>query len=154
MRFWTKQHSMVLKTLLETGRYTAGRKNLFADLQEHAPLMLEAYDWLSAHHPGLAGKPPEAECVVWLSYARDAAMMPDEAGVLLELEIPSELVTPVNIAEWGMILNYAYIPAGEEDGQAYRKKTECAGSQRCKSLYVPLLSGAEAGDHRQLAAFV
>ena len=61
MRFWTKQHPMVLKTLLETGRYTAGRKNLFADLQEHAPLMLEAYDWLSAHHPGLAAKPPEAE---------------------------------------------------------------------------------------------
>lgn len=48
-------------------------------------------------------------------------MVPDEAGVLLELEIPPELVTPVNIAEWGMILNYAYIPAGEEDGQAHRK---------------------------------
>ena len=142
MRFWTKQHSMVLKTLLETGRYTAGRKNLFADLQEHAPLMLEAYDWLSVHHPGLAAKPPEAECVVWLSYTRDAAMVPDEAGVLLELEIPPKLVTPVNIAEWGMILNYAYIPAGEEDGQAHRKKLKALGfsdAKVCMSHFYPEL---------------
>ena len=149
MRFWTKQHPMVLKTLLETGRYTAGRKNLFADLQEHAPLMLEAYDWLSAHHPGMAAKPPEAECVVWLSYTRDAAMVPDEAGVLLELEIPSELVTPVNIAKWGMILNYAYIPAGEEDGRAHRKKLNALGlsdAKVCMSHFYPELKGV-VGPH-------
>ena len=69
-------------------------------------------------------------------------MVPDEAGVLLELEIPPELVTPVNIAEWGMILNYAYIPAGEEDGQAHRKKLNALGlsdAKVCMSHFYPEL---------------
>lgn len=69
-------------------------------------------------------------------------MVPDEAGVLLELEIPPELVTPVNIAEWGMILNYAYIPAGEEDGWAHRKKMNALGfsdAKVCMSHFYPEL---------------
>lgn len=69
-------------------------------------------------------------------------MVPDEAGVLLELEIPPELVTPVNIAKWGMILNYTYIPAGEEDGRAHRKKLNTLGlsdAKVCMSHFYPEL---------------
>ena len=57
MRVWTRQHKSVLDELNAHGRYAAGRGGVYLDLGEHAPLVLEAYDWLSAHHPLRAQRP-------------------------------------------------------------------------------------------------
>lgn len=51
MRVWSKQHKSVLEELNTCGRYAARRSNVYADLGEHAPLVLAAYDWLNEHHP-------------------------------------------------------------------------------------------------------
>ena len=46
IKVWTKQHENVLKELNENGRYIARREYIRSDLQEHAGLVLEVYDWL------------------------------------------------------------------------------------------------------------
>lgn len=60
MRVWSKQHKSVLEELNARGRYAARRSNVYADLGEHAPLVLAAYDWLNEHHPLRAQRPQDA----------------------------------------------------------------------------------------------
>lgn len=117
---WTKQHRNVLDILEHTGRYTARRAYVDLDLEECAPLVQEVYDWLAAHLPG-RGRPADAEYPVWVSYAGDAVMLPSPGTVILELCLPRELVTPVNIEKWGAILNYSYIPRDRTDARRHRQ---------------------------------
>lgn len=112
---WTKQHRSAVETLRKTGRYTAKRAFIQADLQDCAPLVLTPYDWLAGHMPA-GSRPADAEYPVWLSFENDAAMLPDEHSAVLELRVDPAAVTRINIAKWGAILNYAYLPADPEDG--------------------------------------
>ena len=54
IKVWTKQHENVLKELNENGRYIARREYIRSDLQEHAGLVLEVYDWLVMHRADAA----------------------------------------------------------------------------------------------------
>lgn len=117
---WTKQHQNVLDILERTGRYTAKRAYIDLDLQECAPLVLEVYDWLAAHLPGM-DRPADAEYPVWVSYTGEAAMLPSQGTAILELRLPERLITPVNIEKWGAILNYSYIPQDVPDARRHRK---------------------------------
>lgn len=118
---WTKQHRSVWDTLEREGRYTARREFIEKDLQEHAGLVLEVYDWLVAHGPDSANRPPDAEYPVWVSFARETTMLPSEGTVILELEVEERLITPVHIGKWGCILNYSYIPADAEDARRHER---------------------------------
>jgi len=140
MRVWSKQHKSVLEELNARGRYAARRSNVYADLGEHAPLVLAAYDWLNEHHPLRAQRPQDAEGLVWLSYEKSAAMLTDGQSVLLELEIPAERIAPVNIAKWGAILNYAYLPRDERDAACHRREMNALGlsdAQAYMSRFYP-----------------
>lgn len=57
IKVWTKQHKNVLAELEKTGRYTAKRRYISMDLQEHAGLVLEVYDWAGETWAGRS-KPP------------------------------------------------------------------------------------------------
>lgn len=129
---WTKQHKSVWETLQSRGRYTAKRAFIDLDLEECAPLVLESYDWLAAHLPQ-SGRPEDAEYPVWLSYSCETAMLPSPGTVLLELHLPRELVCPVNIEKWGMILNYSYIPKDEADARRHRRLLEDYGVSDAKA---------------------
>ena len=109
IRVWTKQHISVWETLQRTGTYRASYSGICHN--EDAQLMMEAYRWLAANIPDQANRPPEAEFPVWLAFSRAGTMLPTPDTVLLELEIDPRLITHVNIAKWGTILNCAYIPA-------------------------------------------
>lgn len=115
LRVWTKQHKNVEKILEERGRYTAKKEYIDKDLGEYAGLVLEVYDWLVRNGPGLEKKPDDAEYPVWLSVLQNAAMLPDENSVILELEIEEESMRRINIGKWGQMLNYGYIPRDEAD---------------------------------------
>lgn len=121
-RVWTKQHVAVLEQLKSDGRYVAKRKFVQNDLDGDAELMAVAYDYLVKFHPHLDLKPADAEVPVWLSFSLDATMQATPECAILELEIPSELITEINIAKWGKVLNYSYIPADDDDLKAHREK--------------------------------
>ncbi|NCB27419.1 MAG: DUF3841 domain-containing protein [Bacteroidia bacterium] len=112
---WTKQHTAVYEQLQKHGRYTAKRSYIQRDLQEQAPLVLEVYDWLVQHHPQAQCKPADADYPVWVSFTGEATMLPSPGSVVLELRVPHERITPIHIAKWGTVLNYAYIPLSETD---------------------------------------
>ena len=128
---WTKQHRSVWDTLQKTGRYAAKRSFVALDLGEHAPLVLKAYDWLVGHHPDSARRPADADVPVWVSFDRDATMLPGKGSVILELSVDPGLITPVNIAKWGAILNYSYIPA---DAARHRTMLEDCGVSDAKAV--------------------
>ena len=140
IRVWSKQHRSVYDTLMETGRYVAKRDFVHLDLEEHAPLVLEAYDWLVRHSPGAAQKPPDAELPVWLSYEGEATMMQSENTVIFELCIEKDRITPLNIAKWGAILNFSYIPLDGADEKAHRAEMAALGlsdAKACMSQFYP-----------------
>ena len=121
VRVWTKQHINVLNILNETGRYTARREYIEKDLGEHAPLVLEVYDWLVRHTPPKNEKPADADYPVWVSVSREATMLPSDNFVILELALDPALIAKVNIFKWGAILNYSYIPADDQDADRHSR---------------------------------
>lgn len=150
---WTRQHGSVLETLERTGRYTAKREFIVKDLEEHADLVLEVYDWLVRHSPAAGERPPDAEYPVWLSYTSEAAMMPTSGSVLLELSLPRRLVTAVNIEKWGAMLNYSYIPSDPRDARRHRKLLEDCGVSDAKayiSRFYPQIKQEITGSWRRL----
>lgn len=120
-RVWTKQHIEVLKQLNATGRYVAKRKFVQNDLGDDAELMALVYDYLVKFHPHVDQKPVDAEVPIWLSFERDATMQLTRNFVILEFEIDEALITKVNIAKWGQMLNYGYIHKDEEDLAKHRE---------------------------------
>ena len=121
IRVWTKQHKSVLDTLQQTGRYTAKREFIKMDMGEHAGIVLEAYEWLAKNGPDAHTRPADVEFPVWVSFSQERTMLLSEGAVLLELEIDPVLITSINIAKWGCILNYSYIPANEADAARHQK---------------------------------
>lgn len=114
VRVWTKQHENVLRELETKGRYVARREYILADLGEHAPLVLEAYDWLVKHTPAAADRPADADYPIWVSLKSEATMLKSPGTVILELTLDPSRIVPVNIMKWGAILDYSYIPADQE----------------------------------------
>ena len=98
---WSKQHSSAAETLMECGRYAAKREFIVKDLEEHAGLVLEAYDWyVDKAAQKYNNKPGDAEYPVWCSFSRQGTMLLSENTVILELEIDSSLIMPVSISKW------------------------------------------------------
>ena len=128
IKVWTKQNENVLKELESKGRYTAKREYIIKDLDEHANLVLEVYDWLVKNSPGAFQKPADANYPIWVSMEREATMLPSPGTVIIELTVDSDIITMVNIDKWGTILNYSYIPSDEKDRMSHRKYLEQYGT--------------------------
>ena len=134
---WTKQHVSVLEELESTGRYIARQAYIAKDLEEHAGLVLQAYDWLVTRAALRYPRPADVSYPVWLSYSREATMMPTPGSVMLELSIDESLIMPVNIGKWGTILNFSYIPADEADRRAHEDLLSSMGVYDAKAFMTP-----------------
>lgn len=130
---WTKQHISVLQTLEREGRYVAKRQNIALDMGEDAGIVFEAYDWLTQHSPDAARRPDDADFPIWLSFSGEAAMLPSEGTALLQLQVDQNLITRVNIAKWGAILNYSYIPRDGQDALRHRALLQAYGVSDAKA---------------------
>lgn len=135
IRVWTKQHISVWQTLQQQGVYRAAGANIFRN--EDAALTRDAYTWLAGHIPNQAGRPQGAEFPIWLSYSRAGTMLPTPDTVLLELEIDPAIVTRINIAKWGTILNCGYIPADPADKQRHREQLRLWGTSDERACMTP-----------------
>lgn len=98
------------------------------------PLVLEVYDWLVAHTPAAPHRPEGAEYPVWVSFLREGTMLPGEGAVILELELDPELITRINVAKWGAMLNYAYLPRDEADARRHRKLLSDYGASDARAF--------------------
>ena len=137
IKVWTKQHRTVPDVLARDGVYRAKGRFIAMDLGEHAPLVLEVYDWLVRNSPAAATRPPGAEYPVWVSPVRQATMLPDENTVVMELTLDEALITPVNIAKWGAMLNYSYLPRDEADARRHKKLLADYGTSDARAFMTP-----------------
>lgn len=60
--------------------------------------------------------------------------MSGNEGVVFELTIDEEMITPINIAKWGAILNYSYIPVDEADRKRHRELLDAYGIDDVKAF--------------------
>jgi len=137
---WTKQNENILMELEHTGRFIAKKEYIQKDLEEHASLVLEVYGWLTKNSPTVHLKPEDVEYPIWVSFFKEATMLPTPGSVTLELSIDRSLVSLVNISKWGMILNYSYIPADDKDKARHRAMLESYGvsdAQAYMSQFYP-----------------
>lgn len=137
VRVWTKQHINVLEELERTGVYRAKGRYIALDLEEHAPLVLEVYDWLVAHSPAAPLRPEGAEYPVWVSFLREGTMLPGDGAVILELELDPAVITRINVAKWGAMLNYSYLPRDEGDARRHRQLLSDYGTSDAKAFMTP-----------------
>jgi len=136
---YTKQHRAVLEALERTGVHRARREAVLQN--EDSLLMRPAYDWLAAHLPQ-THRHPAADYPVWVSFSRDAAMLPSPGYVILELEVDRQHIMEVNIAKWGAINNCSYLPADDADLRHHRREMEALGlsdAKACTSRFYPAL---------------
>lgn len=116
---WTRQHENVLRQIKSERRYTAKRRYRYAEPLDTPTQLREAQDWLARRSPFAASRPEDADYPIWVSISEESAMPPQEGSLLLRLTVDKALVTSVNIAKWGAILNYSYIPADEQDAKRH-----------------------------------
>ena len=124
---WTRQNKNVLKILREEGRYIVRKEYICAENEEHTGLILQAYDWLVTHGPHVDKKPKDVTYPVWVSYTHENTYAPGPKEALLTLSVDAEDVTPINIAKWGMILNYSYIPQDAADSKQHQEMLSAYG---------------------------
>lgn len=137
---YTRQNKKILQDLETKGRYIAEKNYMEADLEDTASIMFMVYDWLVEHSPKAHLRPPDVEYLIWISYARETTMLPDENTVILELELDPAIITPVNINKWGAILNYSYIPADEADRLRHQELLRLYGvsdAKACMTQFYP-----------------
>lgn len=134
---WTKQHRNVWEELNTYGRYTVKEEYIRLALEGETDLMLAPYRWLVSNSPNADSRPADVTYPVWVSFQSSATMLADENEVILELLIDEEMITHVNIAKWGMILNYSYIPLDEADADAHQELLKLYGTGDARAVMTP-----------------
>ena len=131
---WTKQNAAVLDQLRENGRFIADERFIRRELEETTDIMLYAYRWLADHIPTAAERPEDTSYPVWVSFDRDATMIPEPGYVILELSLDTSLIVAIDILKWTKITNYSYIPADEEDEKAHNRLLAGTGTDNARAV--------------------
>ena len=131
---WTKQNTAVLDQLDKKGRFIADERYIRRELEDTSDIMLFIYRWLADHMPSVSEKPSDVSFPVWVSFTREATMMPEPGYTVLELCVPEEQVVRLNIAKWTRITNYSYIPLDDEDESEHNRKLREQGTNNARAV--------------------
>ena len=119
---WTRQHKTVAEKIEKNGRFVADPVYAAADFGEERNILLECYRWLAGNCPTADKRPADAVFPVWISLTRETIQPPQKDFVIMELSIDETFVDRINIAKWGAVLNFSYIPSDEEDRRRHGKE--------------------------------
>ena len=131
---WTKQNKAVLDQLETAGRFIADERYIRRELEDTTDIMLFIYRWLADHMPASSARPGDVIFPVWVSFEKEATMMPEPGYAVLELRLEEELVTRLNIAKWTRITNYSYIPLDEADEKEHYKLLNETGTDNARAV--------------------
>lgn len=127
MRAWTRQHPDVLRTLETTGLYRTDEAAIRAKNGEMADYYLELYRWYVSRGGQVVPVPEGVRFPIWISLTEEVMLQPVEGTVMLELEIPDELVLITDAEGWGCRVNYWYLPQNAEDGRRHEAELKRYG---------------------------
>lgn len=131
---WTKQNAAVMDQLEKDGRFIADESYIRRELEDTADIMLFIYRWLADHMPVTTDRPADAKFPVWVSFEKEATMSPEPGYAVLELSVPAEMVTRLDIAKWTRITNYSYIPADDEDEAEHNRYLSELGTDNARAV--------------------
>lgn len=131
---WTKQNAAVLDQLEQNGRFIADERFIRRELGDTADIMLFIYSWLADHMTVTTPRPADSVFPVWVSFDKEATMMPEDGYAVLELIVPSEAVAKLDIAKWTRITNYSYIPADAEDEEEHSRYLKELGTDNARAV--------------------
>lgn len=134
---YTKQHKSVWETLQRDGRYVGKRKFVELELEEHAGIMMRVYDFLVQYSPNRQFKPADADYPIWFVVNPADVMLKEPDRLHLTFEVPEEKAAYINIAKWGAIMNYSYLPKDEADRQAHRDLLTAYGISDAEAVMTP-----------------
>lgn len=131
---WTKQNRAVLDQLEKNGRFIADERYIRRELEDTTDIMLLIYRWLSDHMPSVSVRPSDVSFPVWVSFDREATMIPEPGYAVLELRVDEDLVTRLDIAKWTRITNYSYIPLDEKDEEDHNRLLKEASTDNARTV--------------------
>lgn len=131
---WTKQNKAVLDQLSSNGRFIADVRYIRKELEDTTDIMLFIYKWLADHVPTVAAKPADVSLPVWVSFTKEATMIPEPGYVVLELKVDSDMIAHVDVAKWTRITNYSYIPADKADEEQHSRYLEQRGINNADAI--------------------
>ena len=131
---WTKQNAAVLDQLEQNGRFIADERYIRRELEDTADVMLFIYRWLADRMTVTTGRPSDSIFPVWVSFEKEATMMPEPGYAVLELNVDSGSVMKLDIAKWTRITNYSYIPLNDEDEADHNSYLEQLGTDNARAV--------------------
>lgn len=141
---WTKQNIAVLDQLERSGRFITDERYIRRELGDTAEIMLFTYRWLADHIPDSGSRPEDAVYPVWVSFIKEATMMPEPGFVILELKVDTDDVTAIDIMKWTKITNYSYLQSDAEDGRTHNALLREIGTDSAKAVmtqFYPVIRG-------------
>lgn len=133
MRVWTKQDSRILKNINELGRHVPDERYILSDMSEYKEIMLDLYRWLAKHSPNQVYRPMDSEYPVWVALSKGSLYLPEVGYSVIELEVPDDMITRINVRKWSSILNYSYLSKDKDDELNHRKKLKDMGISDTKA---------------------
>ena len=135
---WTRQHADVLKELNTSGRHWGSREFVETGMPEYRAFTIECYDWLAKNCPlpKAEGLPADA-LPVWVQTDRDATYFAGDDGVVMKLLVDENLVCGINVAKWGIIQNFGYVPLDEADRLRHVRMLKDCGINDVKAYTTP-----------------
>ena len=134
LKVWTKQNAAVLEQLEKNGRFIADERYIRRELDDTADIMLFIYRWLADHMDPACERPDDVLFPIWVSFEKEATMMPEPGYVVLELSVHSDLITKIDIAKWTRITNYSYIPLDKDDEAEHNRCLREQGTDNVRAV--------------------
>ena len=156
---WTRQHVDVLKELKKSGRHAGSRDFVEPLMPEYRQFTIDCYEWLAKNVPlpwpefqgnanegelPVCGMMHEDELPVWVQTDPDATYYAGDDGVVLRLRVDESLVCGVNVAKWGIIQNFGYIPLNEADRLRHVRMLKDLGINDVKAYTTPFYPEVKA----------
>ncbi len=127
MDLWTRQVPHVWDILQEEGIYAVKEAYIRQKNESIADYYLQLYSWFSNTARKYIPVPARLQYQIWLCINDETMLQPVENTIILKLKAPKDKVLIVNMAAWGYVVNYWYVPLDDADAAAHQKELQRYG---------------------------
>jgi len=121
LTLWTRQNKKILDSF-ENGIYRCKEEYIEEKMENFSNYYKKLYKWYSRRAEKIVPKPdPDIKYPIWVSVDEDMQLRPNDDSVIFKLSIPENKVIITDSEKWGYVVNFMYLPKGEDD---YKKHKE------------------------------
>ncbi|MDW7667331.1 MAG: DUF3841 domain-containing protein [Bacillota bacterium] len=118
---WTRQDKKILESF-KNGIYRCKEEYINEKMENFSDYYKKIYKWYSKKAEKIVPKPDnDIEYPVWVSPDEDMQLRPNSESIILKLSVPKNKVVITDSEKWGYVVNFLYLPKGEEDYKEHKK---------------------------------